>query len=40
MARRSGKCLDVSGNSTADGAKLIQWPCGSGLNQQFERRAA
>ena len=31
----SGKCLDVSGRSTADGANVIQYSCGSGTNQQF-----
>jgi arabinan endo-1,5-alpha-L-arabinosidase len=31
----SGKCLDVSGASTADGANIIQYTCGSGYNQQF-----
>ena len=31
----SHKCLDVAGVSTADGALLQQWTCGSGLNQQF-----
>ena len=36
-ARHSGKCLDVSSASTADGAKLIQWTCGTGTNQQFKR---
>ena len=31
----SGKALDVSGGSTADGASIIQWPDGGGLNQQW-----
>ncbi|WP_043628897.1 RICIN domain-containing protein [Nonomuraea candida] len=35
----SGKCLDVSGVSAADGAPLIQWSCGNGAqNQQFTLR--
>jgi len=36
IARHSNKCLDVKDNSTADRAPLIQYSCGSGLNQQFE----
>ncbi|MGC0318422.1 RICIN domain-containing protein [Kitasatospora acidiphila] len=32
----SGKCLDVTGASTADGAQVLQWTCGSGkANQQW-----
>ena len=31
----SGKCLDVSGVSTADGASIIRYPCRSGTNQRF-----
>lgn len=31
----SGKCLDVSGASTSDGANVVQYTCGSGYNQQF-----
>ncbi|KOV35944.1 hypothetical protein ADK60_07960 [Streptomyces sp. XY431] len=32
----SGKCLDVSGSSTADGAQVLQWTCGSGkANQEW-----
>lgn len=35
-SRASGKCLDISGNSSADGANLIQYTCNSGsYNQQF-----
>ncbi|MEU7872860.1 RICIN domain-containing protein [Dactylosporangium sp. NPDC049140] len=33
--RNSGKVLDVSGASTADGAKAIQWPWTGGANQQW-----
>ncbi|MFI8080866.1 RICIN domain-containing protein [Kitasatospora sp. NPDC086009] len=29
----SGKCLDVSGGSTADGAAVIQWARTGGTNQ-------
>jgi hypothetical protein len=35
VARHSGKCLDVTSNSTADGARTLQYTCGSGLNQRF-----
>jgi hypothetical protein len=33
--RNSGKCLDVSGVSTANGAIIQQWTCGSGTNQRW-----
>jgi Ricin-type beta-trefoil lectin domain-like len=32
----TGKCLNVTGNSTADGARLQLWTCGSGYNNQFK----
>jgi hypothetical protein len=31
----SGLCVDVNGGSTADGARLLQWSCHSGTNQQW-----
>ena len=31
----SAKCLDVSGPSTANGAKIYQWTCHGGTNQQW-----
>ena len=31
----SNKCVDVSGISTADGANIHQWDCGSGDNQKW-----
>jgi glucosylceramidase len=31
----SGKCLDVSGNSTANGAKVQQWDCNGTTAQSF-----
>lgn len=34
--RNSGKALDVSGVSTADGAQLHQWSRADGNNQQFQ----
>jgi hypothetical protein len=37
VARHSGKCLDVSGKSTADGAGIIQWTCTGATNQQWTR---
>ncbi|MER6080718.1 RICIN domain-containing protein [Streptomyces sp. NPDC001833] len=36
MNRKSGKVLDVSGASTADGGAVIQWPWGGGTNQQWK----
>jgi hypothetical protein len=35
VAFHSGKCLDVQGSSTADGTPIIQYSCGSTLNQRF-----
>lgn len=32
----SGKCIDVSGGNTAEGAAVIQWPCSGAANQQFK----
>ncbi|WP_285564129.1 RICIN domain-containing protein [Streptomyces sp. RTGN2] len=34
-ARNSGKCADVANFDSADGTQLIQWGCGSGVNQNF-----
>jgi hypothetical protein len=34
--RRSGKVLDVSGASTADGAKIVQWTWAGSANQQWQ----
>jgi hypothetical protein len=34
-ARHSGKCADVVNASTADGAELVQFTCGSGTNQRW-----
>ncbi|MBN1311476.1 MAG: RICIN domain-containing protein [Anaerolineae bacterium] len=33
--RNSGKCVDVEGVSTANGANIFQWTCGSTGNQQW-----
>jgi len=35
VSKRSGKCLNVSGNSSAQAAPLIQWTCGSYDNEYF-----
>jgi len=35
IAENSGKCMDVQGGSTANGAKVIQWSCNSRKNQIF-----
>ncbi|MFD3663001.1 RICIN domain-containing protein [Streptomyces sp. NPDC058659] len=34
-ARSSGKCADVANFDSADGVQLVQWGCGSGVNQHF-----
>lgn len=39
-ARHSEKCADVVDASTDDGAELIQYTCGSGLNQSWELQPA
>jgi hypothetical protein len=32
----SGKCVDLSGGSSAEGAQMLIWPCDSNnLNQNF-----
>ena len=36
----SGKCLDVAGISTANGAAVQQWTCHGGTNQRFRLAAA
>jgi cytochrome c peroxidase len=35
-AAHSGKCIDVAGGGTADGAVVQQWTCHGGNNQRFE----
>lgn len=35
VARHSGKCLDVTGVSTANGVQLQQWTCTGGVAQSF-----
>ncbi|MFE6619064.1 family 43 glycosylhydrolase [Streptomyces sp. NPDC057740] len=34
--RNSGKCLDVNGGSTADGANIFQWTCTGGASQKWK----
>jgi hypothetical protein len=36
IAKHSGKCLDVNGASTADGANVQQWSCNGGNNQRWK----
>jgi hypothetical protein len=38
ISRLSGKALDVGGVSMADGAPIVQWSYGGGMNQQFDIR--
>lgn len=33
---RHGLCVDVEGASTADGARVVQWPVGGGANQHWQ----
>ncbi len=33
--QNSGKCVNVAGNSSADGAHIIQWTCGAYNNEYF-----
>jgi galactose oxidase len=35
QANHSGKCMNVSGNSTSSGANIIQWPCAGTGNERF-----
>ena len=36
--KHTGKCIDVSGWSTANGGKLVQWACNGQDNQKFAMR--
>ena len=40
VSRNSGKCLDVTDWSTANGAPMQQWTCHGGANQQWMLRTA
>ncbi|MFD9066577.1 RICIN domain-containing protein [Kitasatospora purpeofusca] len=35
VGRQSGKCVDVGDYSFAESARLLQWTCGNGANQNF-----
>jgi hypothetical protein len=36
VSKNSGKCLDIAGISTSEGAPLQQWTCWGGDNQKFQ----
>ncbi|MEZ4684355.1 MAG: RICIN domain-containing protein [Caldilineaceae bacterium] len=36
----TGRCLDITGASTANGAAVIQWSCHGGTNQQFRLKGS
>jgi hypothetical protein len=36
LARHSGKCLNVEGESMASGSRVVQFGCGGWTNQQFQ----
>ncbi|MEU9242466.1 ricin-type beta-trefoil lectin domain protein [Streptomyces sp. NPDC048385] len=38
VGTQSGKCLDVSGQATADGSKVILYSCNSGTNEAWTRQ--
>ncbi len=38
LSEASGKCLDVSGQATADGSKVILYSCNSGTNEAWTRK--
>ncbi|MET9083933.1 glycoside hydrolase [Streptomyces sp. NPDC004237] len=38
LSEASGKCLDVSGQATADGSKVILYSCNSGTNEAWTRQ--
>ncbi|MEV6168742.1 glycoside hydrolase [Streptomyces sp. NPDC051954] len=38
VSEASGQCLDVSGQATADGSKVILYRCGGGTNQAWFRQ--
>ncbi|WP_089103938.1 glycoside hydrolase [Streptomyces hyaluromycini] len=38
LSEASGKCLDVSGQATADGSKVILYSCNSGTNEVWTRQ--
>ncbi|MFG3019082.1 ricin-type beta-trefoil lectin domain protein [Streptomyces sp. NPDC048254] len=38
LSEASGKCLDVSGQATADGGKVILYSCNGGANEAWTRQ--
>ncbi|MFK0108376.1 glycoside hydrolase [Streptomyces sp. NPDC091217] len=38
LSEASGKCLDVSGQATADGSQVILYSCNSGTNEAWSRQ--
>jgi hypothetical protein len=38
LSEASGKCLDVSGQATADGSKVILYSCNGGPNEAWNRQ--
>ncbi|MFD4510094.1 glycoside hydrolase [Streptomyces sp. NPDC058457] len=38
LSEASGKCLDVSGQATADGSRVILYSCNSGANEAWTRQ--
>jgi hypothetical protein len=37
LSEASGKCLDVSGQATADGSKVILYSCNGGANEAWSK---
>jgi hypothetical protein len=37
LGEASGKCLDVSGQATADGSKVILYSCNGGANEAWSK---
>ena len=38
VSEASGKCLDVSGQATADGSRVILYSCNGGSNEAWSRQ--
>jgi hypothetical protein len=38
LSEASGKCLDVTGQATADGSRVILYSCNSGANEAWTRQ--
>ncbi|MGW0832000.1 RICIN domain-containing protein [Streptomyces prunicolor] len=37
LSEASGKCLDVSGQATADGSAVIRYSCNGGANEAWSK---